>query len=132
MLAVVLAAVCPLCLASARAQNRGDIISAEVIVSLTGEEVGHAVREVAEGVPEILIQLFVPTDHDVMGIRVVYHTIDGQGQPTIASGLPSKQIPAGKTMCIQESKCQSDDRRIGPVPAQETYTWGCRELRRLL
>lgn len=90
--ATLLAACCMLFLSGwAGAQQRGDVIAVEQVAARTAAEV-HAeivdlVNQVLPGVPPDVVALLLPTPYDVAAFRVVYHTIDLHGQPTVASGL---------------------------------------------
>jgi len=88
--AIVIALLSPF---TATAQNRGDVISVELLQVRTSEDILQDVISFASDLPESLIRSLVVTRYDVAGFRVVYHTIDGQGNPTMASGFVS--VPIG-------------------------------------
>jgi hypothetical protein len=80
---------------SATAQNRGDVISVELLQIRSPEDILQDVVTFADDLPADLVRDLVVTRYQVWGFRVVYHTIDGQGQPTVASGFIS--APFGST-----------------------------------
>jgi hypothetical protein len=98
--------------APAVAQVRGETVSAEVVISLTAEEVSELVAELAgDAIPPFLLNIFLPSRFDIMGVRVVYHTINGLGQPTIASGLVVTPVnaPAPAAMLTYHHGTFADD-----------------------
>jgi len=72
---------------SAAAQNRGDAISVELLEIRSPETIAAQVTAFASDFPADLIGSLVPTRYEVAGLRVVYHAIDGRGNPTVASGF---------------------------------------------
>lgn len=74
---------------SAAAQNSGDVISVELLKIRSPETIAAQVTAFASDFPEDLIGSLVPTRYEVAALRVVYHAIDGRGNPTGASGFNS-------------------------------------------
>lgn len=74
------------CLFQLQAQNRGDLISYELLEEKSTNEIDHLLTGSVGGIPGFFIGFLVPTTFDVQVYKVVYNTIDGRGEPTIASG----------------------------------------------
>lgn len=73
------------CFSQLQAQNRGELISYELIEEKTPDQIDDLLTG-SVGIPGFFIGFLVPTTFDVQVYKVIYHTIDGKGEPTIASG----------------------------------------------
>lgn len=81
----------------AGAQSRGDLAAVELLKSITADDLKDELIDfILRAVPSFPIDLFerlVPTTYGVDAYRIVYHTIDAAGRPTLASGLVA--VPVG-------------------------------------
>ncbi|GAA0890830.1 hypothetical protein GCM10009122_05090 [Fulvivirga kasyanovii] len=67
------------------AQDRGELISYELIDEKDTDQIDDLLTG-ATGIPGIFVDFLIPTTFDVQVYKLIYHTVDGQGAPTIASG----------------------------------------------
>ena len=76
-----------------QAQDRGKLISYELIAEKTTDQIDDILTESTGGIPGFFIGFLVPTTFDVGVYKVVYNTIDGRGNPTVASGALYIPLP---------------------------------------
>ena len=91
LLTVVALAAAP----AAHAQARGTLVSVEPLATVNPDQIVGLALEVVPDFPAALMRLLINPRLDVAAYRVVYNTIDGLGQPTIASGMVA--VPIGET-----------------------------------
>ena len=76
-----------------QAQDRGKLLAYELIAEKTTGQIDDLLMESTGGIPGFFIGFLLPTTFDVRVYKVIYHTIDGRGNPTIASGALYIPIP---------------------------------------
>ena len=70
-----------------QAQQRGKLVSSQLVAVKSTAEINQLLNEtLGGGIGSIFVTLFLPTYYDVAAYRIVYETIDPQGNPTLASG----------------------------------------------
>ena len=67
--------------------QRGTIVKAISITSLTPTQIMQSLQLQMDETSFALINLFTYKNHDVNAIKIIYNTIDGKGNPTFASGV---------------------------------------------